>query len=70
MYIGFNAVGSDVIHGTQFRYLFPLMCPMFYFLIPQSSVNIFTPRKYTAIIFTGLVFNLFSGYLLAYLIYI
>ncbi len=70
MYIGFNEVGSAEIFGCQFRYLFPLMCPIFFFLRPKCSVNYFKPQAYAATVFGGLAFNLLIGYLLTYLIYI
>ena len=70
MYIGFNAVGSHEILGSQFRYLFPLLCPIFFFMRPKCSRNYFSTRTYEALVFGGLTFNLFIGYLLTYLIYI
>ena len=70
MYIGFNAVGSRQILGSQFRYLFPLMCPLFFFMRPKCSRNYFSTKNYEALVFGGLTFNLFIGYLLTYLIYI
>ncbi|MBO7310291.1 MAG: DUF2142 domain-containing protein [Clostridia bacterium] len=70
MYIGFTAVGWRQIVGTQFRYLFPLMCPLFFFMRPKRSLNYFGTKSYEAWVFGGLAFNLFIGYLLTYLIYI
>ena len=67
MYLCYTNVGSSSILGCQFRYLFPLLLPFCYFILPKGIS--FNGRKaiQNTIIFGGLAINLITGYLASYI---
>lgn len=67
MYAAYNDVGATTINGTQFRYLFPLFAPFFYFLKPKKIYCDISESKKSALIFGGLSANILVGYFTTYL---
>lgn len=67
MYAAFNDVGATTIKGTQFRYLFPMFAPFFYFLKPKKLYWDISESKKSALIFGGLSANILLGYFTTYL---
>ncbi len=68
MYIGFTGVGADYINGCQFRYLFPLLFPICFFIAPKGiRINMGTRLK-CGMIFAALALNLLYGYLFTYVL--
>lgn len=68
MYIGYTDVGADHINGCQFRYLFPLMFPILFFIVPRGlKINIGNRLK-TSMIFGALSLNLLYNYFITYII--
>jgi uncharacterized membrane protein len=57
MYIAFNAVGSDAIHGAQPRYLMPLIFPMCAMICGRGlNVKKYIPEKYYNAVVLGIAF--------------
>ncbi len=69
MYVGFNGVGSTEITGVQFRYLFPLFLPFFYYIAPRKPLLATNERVRDAVLFGGLALNFLIGFVEAYLQY-
>ena len=67
MYVAFNEVGTTEITGVQFRYLFPLFFPMFYYLCPQKQLLTTNEKVRNAVLFGGLALNFLVGFIEAYI---
>ena len=68
MYAGFTDVGATYINGCQFRYLYPILIPLCYIMTPKRLCVFMPQKRKNTIIFGGLAFNLFFGYLMMYIL--
>ena len=57
LYVGFTPVGLGTINGCQFRYLFPIFLPFFFFLVPKGIKCKINERFQGMFVFTGLGLN-------------
>lgn len=69
MYVGFNGVGNTEITGVQFRYLFPLFLPFFYYIAPRKLRVTVNETVRDAVLFGGLALNFLIGFTESYIQY-
>ena len=67
MYVAYNDVGSSIINGCQFRYVFPLLAPLLFFFRSSRIRLDLKQQRSLSVIFGGMSFNLMFGYLWAYI---
>lgn len=67
MYVAYNDVGSSIINGCQFRYVFPLLAPLLFFFRSSRIRLDLKQQRSLSVIFGGISFNLMFGYLWAYI---
>lgn len=67
MYLAFNDVGSSVINGCQFRYLFPLFPAFFYFMRSKRMRYTGSDKFRSAFVFGGLTLTLMLGCFVTYI---
>ena len=67
MYISFSPVAYGTVLGVQYRYLYPLFLPLLYILTPRKLKIGGNQSRLSIILFTGLCFNYFVGFLQAYI---
>ncbi len=68
MYIGFTDVGADYINGCQFRYLFPLLFSICFFIAPRGLRVRMNARLKSSIVFGSLMLNVMGQYLIAHIL--
>lgn len=54
LYIAFTPVGHSTVLGCQFRYFFPVMLPLLYFMVPTSLVCTVREKVQKIVVFGGL----------------
>ena len=67
LYVIFNNVGTTVINGVQFRYIFPLLPCLFFVLKPGKFHYSASAKLYSTVVFGGLTANLILSYYFAYI---
>lgn len=67
LYVAFTPVGHNTVLGCQFRYFFPVMLPLLYFMVPSSLVSTVREKAQKTIIFGGLSFALIGTFIEVYL---
>lgn len=67
MYLAFNDIGSSVINGCQFRYLFPLFPAFFYFMRSKRVRYTGIDKFRSAFVFGGLTLTLMLGCFVTYI---
>lgn len=67
MYVGFTPVGANYISGVQFRYLFPFLFPICYFLTPSGITCNINEKFQKFFVFGGLALNFLAGFLNTYI---
>ncbi len=69
LYASFTPVGSDIIEGCQYRYIFPYLPLVCFFLRPESLKHIcINDRIQKTIVFGAVSVNLFVSYVLVHMI--
>lgn len=58
LYVGFTPVGLGTINGCQFRYLFPIFLPFFFFLVPKGIKCKINERFQGMFVYAGLGLNI------------
>ncbi len=54
LYVAFTPVGYSTVLGCQFRYFFPVMIPLLYFMVPSGLVSSVQEKVQKTIVFSGL----------------
>ena len=67
LYIAFTPVGHETVLGCQYRYIFPVMMPLLYFMVPSSLVTTVRDRAQKAVVFGGLSIVLIGTFVEVYL---
>ena len=67
LYISFTPVGHGTVNGCQYRYLFPVMIPFFYFLGSGKVKCNAKPAVLNTVIFSLITLTLFMSYYGVYL---
>ncbi len=67
MYITFTPIAYFGVAGVQFRYLYPLFLPALYAFTPRKIRVGGNKNRQAVILFTGICFNYFVGFLQAYM---
>lgn len=66
LYVAFTPVGLDTIAGCQYRYLFPVFIPLFYFITHKTLVCRVRESVQNAVVFGGLSFVIIGSFVSAY----
>ena len=67
LYVGFTPVGLDTINGCQYRYLFPIFVPFFFFLVPKGIKCKINPRAQGLFVYGALALNILITFSTIYL---
>ena len=67
LYVGFTPVGSETINGVSYRYIFPLLGPICFFLAPARLRCEINAKLQSALVYGGLavtvLFAFFNSYI-------
>jgi uncharacterized membrane protein len=67
LYVAFTPVGHDWVNGCQYRYIFPVLLPLLFFMVPGSLVTSVKERAQKSIVYGGTAFLLIGTFFEAYL---
>ncbi len=68
LYVAYTPVGLETVNGCQYRYLFPIMVPFCFFLVPKGIRCAINPKFQTAFIYGGLSYALLASFFQSYLV--
>ena len=67
LYVGFTPVGHDTVNGCQYRYLFPIFLPFFFFLAPKGIKCRINQRLQGVLVYGALALNVLITFSTIYL---
>lgn len=67
LYVGYTPVGLDTINGCQYRYLFPILLPFLFFLVPKGIRCRINQRFQGLFVYAGLALNVMFTFFTVYL---
>lgn len=67
LYVGFTPIGSETVNGVSYRYIFPLLAPICFFLAPAKLKCEINPKLQSALVYGGLALTVLFAFFNSYI---